>query len=107
MLENITRLFPAISLVLVATLSIFNIGYLWRFGIHYLGIIDLSNVVYSFGLAVIVLMPPAIFIPKIMRQLFQPLSGSALLSAMRKIKLLMGIGGLIVSWGVFNVGGYL
>jgi hypothetical protein len=51
MLDSLTRYFPvgALTAVLVATL--FNVGYFSVVGLHFIGVMDLSNVVYSFALA--------------------------------------------------------
>lgn len=51
MLDNIGKSIPAISLAAVAVLSVFNVGYFWNIGLHFLGLADLTNFVYSFGLA--------------------------------------------------------
>jgi len=50
-LDFISRYISPISLALVTTAAIFNVGYFWKIGIHFLGIVDLSNLVYSFALA--------------------------------------------------------
>jgi hypothetical protein len=39
MIEQTSKLIPALSLVLVAFLALFNVGYFWRFGVHFLGLI--------------------------------------------------------------------
>jgi hypothetical protein len=51
MLDNISKATPAITLIAVAAFSIFNIGYFWKVGIHFLGVLDFSNLVYTFGLS--------------------------------------------------------
>jgi hypothetical protein len=51
MFDDFGKTLPMISLAAFALFSIFNIGYFWNIGIHFLGIVDLSNLVYSFGLA--------------------------------------------------------
>jgi hypothetical protein len=53
MIDFITRYVSAISLSAVAALSIFNIGYFWKIGLHFMGLIDLANLVYSAGLALV------------------------------------------------------
>lgn len=50
-LDFISRYISPISLALVTAAAIFNVGYFWKIGIHFLGIVDLSNLVYSFALA--------------------------------------------------------
>jgi hypothetical protein len=51
MLDKLTRYLPGLSLLTVMGVAIFNIGYFWKIGLHFLGIVDLSNLVYTFGLA--------------------------------------------------------
>jgi hypothetical protein len=55
MIDFITRYVSAISLAIATTLSIFNIGYFWKIGLPFLGLIDLSNLVYSLGVSLTVL----------------------------------------------------
>ena len=50
MFENISRYWAQMSLVALAIVAIFNIGYFGRIGMHFIGVVDLSNVVYSFAL---------------------------------------------------------
>jgi hypothetical protein len=52
-MDFISRYASAISLIAVAALSVFNIGYFWKIGLHFIGLVDLTNLVYSVGLAVI------------------------------------------------------
>lgn len=51
MLKRISTWTPLVSGVALATLTVFNVGYFSKIGIHFLGVVDFSNVVYSFGLA--------------------------------------------------------
>jgi hypothetical protein len=46
----ILGLIPSISILTVALLSVFTVGYFSKIGLHFLGVIDVSNLVYSFGL---------------------------------------------------------
>jgi len=55
-LDTVSRYASAISLAAIALLSIFNIGYFWKIGLHFLGLIDLTNLVYSFGLSLVALL---------------------------------------------------
>jgi hypothetical protein len=48
---EILKLIPQISVAAVALLSLFTVGYFSKIGIHLLGVIDVTNLVYSFGLA--------------------------------------------------------
>ena len=51
MIDFLTRYISTISLAIATTLSLFNIGYFWKIGLHFLGLIDLSNLVYSLGVS--------------------------------------------------------
>lgn len=65
MLDLISRYVSVISLVVVTALSIFNIGYYWKIGLHFLGLADFSNLVYSAGLSTTVIsvwMAAALFV---------------------------------------------
>jgi hypothetical protein len=44
-------LIPSISIVSLALLSVFTVGYFSKIGLHFLGLVDVSNLVYSFGLS--------------------------------------------------------
>src|SRR5262249_13689158 len=50
MLDIVARILPAAATIAFASLSVFNVGYFWKIGLHFLGIVDLNNIVYSFGL---------------------------------------------------------
>lgn len=50
MFEKVTKALPTLSAVALAVLAVFNVGYFSRVGLHFLGVIDISNIVYSFGL---------------------------------------------------------
>lgn len=47
--------FPAITAMAVLVLSIFNIGYFSKIGLHFLGVMDLSNFVYSLSFLIAVM----------------------------------------------------
>lgn len=51
MLGRIAGILPVASLVAVLAVAIFNFGYFWYIGLHFIGLIDLSNLAYSLGLA--------------------------------------------------------
>jgi hypothetical protein len=42
---------PSASVAAVILASVFNVGYFLPIGLHFLGVMDFSNVVYSLGLA--------------------------------------------------------
>jgi uncharacterized membrane protein YiaA len=70
MLASITRKIPAISVIAVAAISLFNVGYFWHIGLQFLGIIDFGNLVYSFGLSFTFLMVSFIFLSVLVLYLF-------------------------------------
>jgi len=49
-LSDALRFLPYVSLISLAIVAVFNIGYFSAIGIHFIGVIDISNLVYSFGL---------------------------------------------------------
>jgi hypothetical protein len=46
---------PAISILAVLILSVFNIGYFSKIGPHFIGVMDITNLVYSFSFVVSIL----------------------------------------------------
>jgi hypothetical protein len=48
--DFVSTLLPSISVAALVLVSIFNIGYFSNIGLHFLGLIDLTNIVYSVGL---------------------------------------------------------
>jgi hypothetical protein len=50
MLENYSKYVPLLTLITLAIISAFNIGYFWKVGVHFIGVMDLTNVIYSFAL---------------------------------------------------------
>jgi hypothetical protein len=46
---------PAITGVAILVLSIFNIGYFSKIGLHFLGVMDLTNLVYSLSFIIALL----------------------------------------------------
>jgi len=61
--EKIREYWPFVSLIALAIVSIFNIGYFYRVGIHFIGVMDLTNIAYSFGLVFATLLAIAVGIP--------------------------------------------
>jgi hypothetical protein len=45
---------PAITIIALFILAVFNIGYFSRIGLHFLGVMDFSNLVYSFSFVVMI-----------------------------------------------------
>jgi hypothetical protein len=52
MLDIVARILPVAATVAVASLAVFNVGYFWKIGLHFLGTVDFNNIVYSFGLTI-------------------------------------------------------
>jgi hypothetical protein len=99
MLDQFTRFVPAISLLAAAALSVFNVGYFWRIGLHYIGLADLSNVIYSLGLATVILALIAFFIPNIVHRFSQKKPN--LLTYMRSTYVMIGIAAAIGMFAEF------
>lgn len=91
-MDFISRYISAISLGAILGLSIFNIGYFWKIGLHFIGLIDLSNLVYSAGLALtpiaIVLMVAVYVVPRSIE--------------LWKLIVAAIFGGLLSMWGIVN-----
>lgn len=49
-LLEVANLVPLMGAVALAIVALFNVGYFMEAGLHFVGIIDVSNIVYSFGL---------------------------------------------------------
>lgn len=47
---HVVKMVPLLSVMTLAVVAIFNIGYFSEVGLHFIGIVDLSNLAYSFGL---------------------------------------------------------
>ncbi|WP_315775582.1 hypothetical protein [Bradyrhizobium sp. SZCCHNR1053] len=62
-LERISKHWPIFTAIAIAIVSLFNIGYFMPIGIHFIGIVDITNIAYSFGLVIvlILLLGPTIF----------------------------------------------
>ncbi|MCD0415970.1 hypothetical protein LOC51_01980 [Rubrivivax sp. JA1024] len=93
MIDLLTRYISSISLAIVATLSLFNIGYFWKIGIHFLGLIDLSNLVYSLGVSM-----SALFIGASLTAIVANFRNSTL-----KLTLIASAGAISSIWGAFYV----
>jgi hypothetical protein len=93
MLDFLSRYVSAISLAVAVALSVFNIGYYWNIGLHFLGLADLTNLVYSAGLSFAVLSVWGGIIVAIARNEFSMPS------------LLAGIAGsaMLSTWGLWHI----
>src|ERR1043166_1120324 len=56
MFTSLLSYVPLASILAVALVSIFNIGYFTRVGLHFLGVMDISNLVYPIGLVFAILL---------------------------------------------------
>ena len=50
MLDTVTKIFSIVTLAVLYLMALFNIGYFYVVGFHFIGVTDISNIVYSFGL---------------------------------------------------------
>jgi hypothetical protein len=50
MLDIVTKIFSVVTLAVLYLMALFNIGYFYVVGFHFIGVTDISNIVYSFGL---------------------------------------------------------
>jgi hypothetical protein len=50
MLDTITKIFSIATLAILYLMALFNIGYFYVVGFHFIGVTDITNIVYSFGL---------------------------------------------------------
>jgi hypothetical protein len=63
MLKNITKYWPVISLIALSVVSMFNIGYFGAIGYHFIGIMDVTNIVYPFGLVFGIIVGAGVMFP--------------------------------------------
>jgi|ERR1700733_12428852 hypothetical protein len=49
MLDTVTKIFSIVTLAVLYLMALFNIGYFYVVGFHFIGVTDISNIVYSFG----------------------------------------------------------
>jgi hypothetical protein len=63
MLERMMKYWPLITVGAVAIVSVFNIGYFTIVGVHFIGVMDISNVVYAIGLVFSMMIVPIVFFP--------------------------------------------
>ncbi|MGJ4995711.1 hypothetical protein ACQR0Z_14895 [Bradyrhizobium sp. HKCCYLS3077] len=89
MFDYLNKHASAISLATISTLAIFNVGYFWKIGIHFLGLIDISNLVYSLGVSLTAISIGGAITAIVVR------ASSAWLQI-----LLAGIGATVSTWGI-------
>jgi hypothetical protein len=62
-LETVTKYWPVLTVVALATVSVFNIGYFSIVGLHFIGVMDLSNIVYAVALVFGLIIAPLVMFP--------------------------------------------
>jgi len=50
MLDNVSKHWPIFTAIAITIVSLFNIGFFLPIGVHFIGTMDVTNVIYSFGL---------------------------------------------------------
>ncbi|MET4313550.1 hypothetical protein [Bradyrhizobium sp. RT4b] len=103
MLENVTKYWPFVTLCAVAVVSIFNMGYFTLIGYHFIGVMDLSNVVYPVGLVLCLAIPalaffPLDFVEQLRRAAKEP---DAIVTLTRAAKVVFGIVMVFFTVGLF------
>jgi hypothetical protein len=92
MLDIVARILPVAATVAVASLAVFNVGYFWKIGLHFLGTVDFNNIVYSFGLTIGLWMVLIFIGLKWVDILSGPVSGRSTQRSMRTSTVVMWIG---------------
>lgn len=64
MLERLLKYWPVITVAAFTVVSVFNIGYFTILGIHFIGVMDISNIVYAIGLVFSLMIVPIVFFPE-------------------------------------------
>lgn len=64
MLERLLKYWPVITVAALAVVSVFNIGYFTILGLHFIGVMDLSNIVYAVGLVFGLMIVPILMFPE-------------------------------------------
>ena len=101
MLDIVARLLPAAATIVFASLSAFNVGYFWKIGLHFLGIVDLNNIVYSFGLTFALWMVLVFVGLKWVDIFSEPVSETSIRRSMRTSKRVTWIGATLFVLGLF------
>jgi hypothetical protein len=61
MLDKLAKYVPHISILSFILVAIFNIGFFYKVGIHFLGVIDINNLVYPLGFVLAVVLFASLF----------------------------------------------
>jgi hypothetical protein len=103
MLDRVAKYWPVLTVVALAAVSLFNIGYFSAIGLQFIGVMDSSNIVYSIAIILGVLLFPAIMIQKFFSWLPEFMSRPDAVQRTDKVfgvvaafSLLIMIGGVIV-----------
>jgi hypothetical protein len=56
MFDNLTKVASFATLAVLVLTALFNVGYFYEIGFHFIGVIDISNVVYAFGLVFVLVL---------------------------------------------------
>jgi hypothetical protein len=76
MLDRLLKYWPVITVAALAVVSVFNIGYFTILGFHFIGVMDLSNIVYPVGLVFSLMIVPVIFFPEGLISIFDDIASS-------------------------------
>jgi hypothetical protein len=76
MLERLLKYWPIIAATALAIVSVFNIGYFTIIGLHFIGVMDLSNIVYAVGLVFGLMVIPIMFFPDSLVATFKVIASS-------------------------------
>ncbi|MEA2876881.1 MAG: hypothetical protein QOF14_2077 [Hyphomicrobiales bacterium] len=63
MLDKLLKYWPLVTVASLAIVSVFNVGYFSVIGLHFVGVMDLTNIVYSIGLVFGLAIAPLIAAP--------------------------------------------
>jgi hypothetical protein len=63
MFERLLKFWPVITVSALAIVSVFNIGYFTIIGLHFIGVMDISNIVYAVGLVFSLMIAPIVYFP--------------------------------------------
>jgi hypothetical protein len=96
-----------ISLAAIAFVSVFNVGYFWRLGLHFMGVTDLTNIAYSFGQAAVVLFVIFLFVPRLVRYSMAPLEADQISRFLRFRNLIMLIASGVIIFALLGRPKYL
>jgi hypothetical protein len=94
MLERLLKYWPVITVAALVIVSVFNIGYFTIVGLHFIGVMDVSNIVYSVGLVFSLMIVPIVMFPDNLIISFKEIASSqrAMLKLNRAMK--------FVVWGI-------